>query len=204
MVELKIGGKRGCFTSEDKGERYSYPVITPSAARGILQSIFWKPEFEYEVINIKVLNPIKYFSIRTNEVKNKYSPGKEYINVVKSRTQRQTVGLRNLSYIISAEVNVPNDSYDLVSKYQDQFRRRVSRGSCWTRPYLGMIQYFAYFGDVTGDEVPIKNSMDLGKMLFDWDYTDLSHPKPIFFDAKMVNGVVEVPSNLYPRNTKGG
>ena len=178
--QVKVWGDRACFTRpETKVERVSYPVMTPSAARGIVEAIFWKPEFSWQVREVLVLKPILHFSILRNEVNDKMSirtakgwmkEGGGYF-AAEHRAQRHTLGLYNVAYIIKADVVLKTHADDQEAKYRDQFRRRVKRGQCYHRPYLGCREFAAGFTEPRGDERPIDLTDELGLMLFDLDYT---------------------------------
>ncbi len=207
-VEVKVWGEYACFTRpEMKVERVTYPVMTPSAARGILEAILWKPEFRWEVREIWVLNPIHYFSLVRNEVTARASVrtargwekrGGGYF-VEDDRTQRHTLALRDAAYVIRAEpVLKPHADAD-VAKYRDMFRRRVARGQCFHRPYLGCREFAAHFAPPDRTKRPLDLSMDLGNMLFDLRYS--AEPGglhvPVFFPAHVDGGVLRVPPDLY-------
>ncbi len=177
-LEVKVWGAFACFTRpEMKVERVSYPVMTPTAARGVLEAIFWKPEFTWRVREIVVLNPIRYFSIMRNEVKARASSrtaqgwavrGGGYL-ASEDRAQRHTLGLQDVAYLIRADA-VPKAAEDAPAKYRDQFRRRVDRGQCFATPYLGCREFAAHFAPPDGSERPQSGSMDLGRMVLDLDY----------------------------------
>src|SRR6266852_3706669 len=146
-VEVCVWGKLACFTRpEMKVERVSYEVITPSAARGVLEAIFWKPEFAWQVREIWVLKPIRHFSILRNEVNSKAvvstargwaeEGGGGYF-AEDDRAQRHTLALRDVVYLIKADIVLKPHATDDVAKYRDQFRRRINRGQCHSVPYLG-------------------------------------------------------------------
>jgi CRISPR-associated protein Cas5d len=209
-LEVKVWGEFACFTRpEMKVERVSYPVMTPSAARGLLEAIFWKPEFAWRVREIWVLKEIRHFSILRNEVNHKASPGVAmgwaekgggyFADDQDSRTQRHTLALRDVEYIIKADVVLLPHASDDVAKYRDQFRRRVSRGQCHHAPVLGCREFPAFFGPPAGDEKPIPLSDDLGLMLFDMDYAPdgSGRGKPRFFNARLDKGILKVPVELY-------
>src|SRR5262249_37571464 len=155
-------------------ERVSYSVMTPSAARGVLEAIFWKPEFRWVVRAIVVLKPIRHFSIVRNEVNHIASPasaqswprtgGGYFADKQENRAQRHTLGLREVAYIIRADVAIKAHATDDVAKYRDQFRRRVDRGQCYHRPYLGCREFAADFGPVDDSEAAIDHTDDLGRM----------------------------------------
>ncbi len=212
-VKVKVWGEIACFTRPDmKVERMSYRVMTPSAARGILCSVFWKPEFRWLIRRIKVLNPIRHISLRRNEVKSKISPGSVKIwmkkgeherffadDTKKNRTQRNTLALRDVSYIIEANVILKEHAKgEHPAKYRDQFRRRVNQGRCYRRPYLGCREFSAFFGPVEKEEKPINVSDELGRMLFDLDYeVENDRANPVFFNAQLDEGILNIPVEKY-------
>jgi CRISPR-associated protein Cas5d len=212
-VEVKVWGQYACFTRpEMKAERVSYPVVTPSAARGILEAIFWKPEFSWQVREIWVLKEIRHFSILRNEVNSKASvttaegwvaSGEGYF-AEEDRAQRHTLALRDVAYLIKADVALAPHATDDVAKYRDQFRRRVNRGECHHRPYLGCREFAAFFGPPDGSERPIDMSDDLGLILFDLDYAPDGSGRgaPRFFSARLEKGIVKVPPTLYSKRVE--
>lgn len=207
-LEVKVWGELACFTRpEMKVERVSYEVITPAAARGVLEAIFWKPEFAWRVREIWVLKPIRHFSILRNEVNSKAvvstargwaEEGGGYF-AEDDRAQRHTLALRDVAYLIKADIVLKPRATDDIAKYRDQFRRRVNRGQCHSVPYLGCREFAAYFGPPDGSEQPIALSDDLGQMLFDLDYASDGSGRgtPRFFSARLEAGVLRVPPELY-------
>lgn len=207
-VELKIWGDLACFTRpETKVERVSYPVMTPSAARGVLESIMWKPEIQWQVREISVLRPIRHLSILRNEVSTvasvasaqKWSVAGGGFYAEDDRQQRHTLALRDVGYIIRAvPVLVDPDQPHGVTKYVEIFKRRVERGQCFHRPYLGCREFAAHFG-VPNGYTPIDLDDDLGLILFDLDYADDKSGRgtPRFFHAKLEKGVLRIPADLY-------
>jgi CRISPR-associated protein Cas5d len=193
-VRVKVWGEYACFTRpEFKVERVTYSVMTPSAARGVLEAIFWKPEFTWRVRRVSVLNPVRYFSIQRNEVSGRMSSRSDSLSITDARTQRHTLALRDVAYVIEAEVELrEGSSYD-VAKYRDQFRRRVSKGQCFHRPYLGCREFSAFFGEPGAGEAPLDVSENLGLMLLDIDYASDGN-KPRFFEAQLESGVLSVPT----------
>ncbi|MBU1627091.1 type I-C CRISPR-associated protein Cas5c, partial [bacterium] len=178
LLEVKVWGEFACFTRpEMKVERVSYPMMTPSAARGILEAIFWKPEISWIVKEIWVLKPIQHFSILRNELSSKiaFSSAKKNLEVgggyfiEDDRTQRHTLALRAVEYIIKADFKIISTQNNFP-KYLDQFNRRVEKGQCFNAPYLGCREFTASFGKPDGTEKPIKHTDDLGRMLFDIAY----------------------------------
>lgn len=206
-LEVRVWGDFACFTRpEMKVERVTYPVMTPSAGRGVLEAIFWKPEFTWRVLEIHVLNEIRYFSILRNEVNTRASSraaaaweknGGGY-DATADRAQRHTLALRDVAYIIRAQVELRPDVTDDIAKYRDQFRRRVRDGRCFNTPYLGCREFSAGFAETDGSERPIDLVDDLGLMLLDLDYApDRSgRGTPRFFNAHLDHGILRVPSLL--------
>ncbi len=208
-LAVRVWGDFACFTRpEMKVERVSYPVMTPSAARGVLEAIFWRPEFAWVVEEIQVLRDVRYFSILRNEVKSRASARSAAdwqasgggFDVAESRTQRHTLALRDVAYTILASIAVKPGVESDVAKYRDQFRRRVHDGRCFTRPYLGCREFAADFGEPDPKELPIDRTEDLGPMLLDLDYpTDgSSRAEPRFFEARLTRGVLRVPTRGIP------
>jgi len=208
-LAVKVWGELACFTRpEMKAERVSYPVMTPSAARGLLEAIFWKPEFFWKVREIQVLKEIRYFSLVRNEVNKKANAdnaqswatkGEGFYCAEDDRAQRHTLALRDVCYIIKADVVLKEGIREDPAKYRDQFRRRVDKGQCFHRPYLGCREFAAKFSNPAGDEKPLALDMDLGRMLFDlvFEKNKTGRGKPRFFQAKLKSGVLNVPPELY-------
>ena len=203
-LSVRVWGDWACFTRpEMKVERVSYPVMTPSAARGVLEAIFWKPQFAWRVERIEVLNEIRYHSILRNEVSSRASErtarrwarqGGGYA-AAQDRTQRHTLALRDVAYVIHAQIDVDPMCGDNPAKFRDQFRRRVAKGRCFARPYLGCREFAADFAAPDGRERPIERTEDLGPMLLDLDYAadDSGRGTPRFFAAHLERGVLHVP-----------
>lgn len=207
-LEVKVWGGIACFTRpEMKVERVSYDVMTPSAARGVLEAIFWKPEFSWQVREIWVLNPIRHFSILRNETKSKavVSTARKWATdgggyfAEDDRAQRHTLALREVSYLIKADIVLKPHAIDNVAKYRDQFRRRVERGQCHHIPYLGCREFSAYFGPPDSSEQAIDFTDDLGRMLFDLDYASDESGRgiPRFFLSRLEAGVLKIPAELH-------
>lgn len=203
-LQVKVWGDYACFTRpEMKVERVSYPVMTPSAARGVLEAIFWKPEMTWRVTEIWVLAPIRYASILRNEINQKQSvrsaqawmrTGGGYV-AEGDRAQRHTLALRDVAYLIHAQIDLRPGVTDDPAKYRDQFRRRVVRGQCFSPPYFGCREFAASFGEPDGTERPIDLTDDLGRMLLDLDYADdgSGRGQPRFFAARLDGGILRVP-----------
>lgn len=204
-VEVKVWGSYALFTQpEMKVERMSYPCMTPSAARGILEAIFWKPEFQWEVEEIHILKPIRYQSVVRNEVTQVITDsikGKLSSNYYadEDRTQRHSLLLRDVAYRIRAHIRLRDHATEDVAKYRDMFRRRVKRGQCFQRPYLGCREFAAYFGEPTETDIPLPIHHEIGTMLFDMRYGSTAKEThiPVFFQASIRDGILHVPTQLY-------
>jgi len=210
-LEVKVWSDLACFTRpEMKVERVTYPVMTPSAARGVLEAIFWKPEFWWQVREIHVLKPIRYFSIVRNEtnsrqsdrVARKWTRSGEGYFADEDRAQRHTLALYDVAYRIKADIVLKPHAGADVAKYRDQFRRHVTRGQCQYQPYLGCREFSAAFGDPGVSDSPIDVTDELGLMLFDMRYKHDEHGygvsgEPMFFTAKLDHGVLRVPAEKY-------
>jgi CRISPR-associated protein Cas5d len=194
IVKVKISGEYACFTRPDlKVERLTYPCMTPSAARGILDSILWKPEFQWWIHRIQILKPINFFSVKRNEINSRQ--GKTPIIIEERRAQRHSIILKDVEYIIEASVYQKNfDKDNPPKKYAEMFKRRVRKGQCWRRPYLGTREFAAEFLPPDGTEQAISDSIPVGSMLFDIFYDEKGKPSPLFFyDVAVINGILECP-----------
>ncbi len=202
---LEVWGDYALFSRpEMKVERVSYDVITPSAARGILEAIYWHPEMKYEVLRIFVLNKIQFANIRRNEVSQKISAskvknfmkskkGELYIATSKNRTQRFSMVLKNVHYVIEAQLETSEEN---LAKVYHILERRLVNGQCYHTPYFGTREFPARF-KLCEDIRKIKTAYpdevrDLGFMLYDMDYSDSDNICPMFFRAKMENGIINV------------
>ena len=228
---LEVTGPYACFTRpEMKVERVSYDVMTPSAGRAIFEAILWKPAIRWLVNRIEVLAPIKWISVRRNEVGAVASPRKPGIFVEVERQQRAGLFLRDVTYRIHAEfefISPENRSEmgtgmqrglndvqedreprndETEAKYAAMFERRAMKGQCFNQPYLGCREFAAEFrlvDDQKEPSHPIAETRDLGWMLYDLDYTDPADPKPLFFRAKMENGMIHVPDRNNREEVRG-
>ena len=205
---LEVAGPFACFTRpEMKVERVSYDVITPSAARAVFESILWKPAVRWRVRRIEVLRPIRFINLRRNEVKSKIQTptvqqamsagsGALGINVEDDRVQRAGYFLRDVAYRLHADLSLAPHCTDPLAKYTEMFARRASKGQCVNQPYLGCREFAADFQLVTAESppaAPIPDTRELGWMLHDLDFTHPADPQPRFFNARMEQGVIEVP-----------
>lgn len=211
-VRLHVWGERACFTRPElKTERFSYDVITPSAARGILEAIHWKPAIRWCVDRIHVLKPIRFESIRRNEVAGKIpknSVSKAMQNgrtddlryfVDQHRQQRASTVLRDVGYVIEAHFEFTSraDDSDTPGKHLDIFNRRARQGQCFHMPCLGTREFPAAFELIESDEAmpgvdqSLAGERDFGFMVHDLDFANGKAPR--FFRARMVDGVIKVP-----------
>lgn len=206
---LEVWGPIACFTRPElKVERVSYDVITPSAARAIFEAIFWKPAIHWQVTKIEVLNPIKWTSIRRNEVG--ATASKNPIFIEEKRQQKNSLMLRDVRYRLYAKLefipmrkrkeqsDTENHPDENPAKYNAMFERRASKGQCFTQPYLGTRECSCSFRLVNFEtetlDNPIGESRDLGIMLYDMDFeANLNNPPATFYRAKMENGIIIVP-----------
>ena len=207
---LEVWGDMACFTRPElKVERVSYDVITPSAARAVFESIFWKDAIRWEVTKIEVLNPIKWTAIRRNEVGAVAGKNIKSIYIEEKRQQKNALLLKDVRYRIYAKLifipvrdrkNMKHDpgSDENPGKYNAMFERRAAKGQCFNQPYLGTREFAASFRLIdknAGDLRPaIDENRDFGIMLYDMDFSDIKNIQPMFYRAKMVQGAIMVPA----------
>lgn len=205
-VLLHVWGDFACFTRpEMKVERVSYDVITPSAARGIIEAIYWKPQIRWRIDRLHVLRPIRFTSLRRNEVASKVpvrgasgvaaamknGRGSLGLYIEEDRQQRAATILRDVAYVIEASFDLLDDSEE-PGKHLAMFERRAKKGQCFHRPYLGTREFDCHFEWV--DEPPaseLEGERDLGYMLHDIDFADGMTPR--FYRAVVRDGVIDVP-----------
>lgn len=211
---LEVNGPFACFTRpEMKVERVSYDVITPSAARAIFEAILWKPAIRWHVRRIEVLAPIRWISVRRNEVgavvsvasaksAMKRGSGNLALHVEDERQQRAGLFLRDVSYRLHADLEVLPDAgaNNPAPKFWEMFERRVGRGQCVNQPYLGCREFACDFRLAPSEGVAptIPETRDLGWMLYDLDFANAADPAPRFFRALLENGVLAVPNAESP------
>lgn len=209
-IRVEVWGDYALFTRpEMKTERVSYDVMTPSAARGLLESIYWHPGMKWCIDRIHVCSPIRFTNIRRNEVKDTISArkvktvmekgqGELYLATPESIQQRAAMVLRDVHYVIDAHFDLTENAApgDNAGKFQDIIKRRLERGQCYSMPYFGTREFPAHFRRCT--ELPpcpdeLKGVRDLGWMLLDMDYSDAQNITPRFFRASLTDGVLTVP-----------
>lgn len=205
-IKMEVWGEYACFTRpEMKVERVSYDVPTPSAARGMVESVYYHPGLKWHVDKIYVCKPIRFTNILRNEVASKISArnvlteanGKKrsYIDRNADIQQRATTMLRNVHYVIEAHFEMTDKANpsDNPGKFQDIVKRRLRSGQAYMQPYLGCRECTAHFRLWEGVEIPaIDETRDLGYMLYDMDYSDPENIQPMFFRAQMVHGVIDL------------
>ena len=208
-IRLYVWGDFACFTRpEMKVERVSYDVMTPSAARGIVEAVYWKPQIRWRITRIHVLRPIRFTSLRRNEVAGKASAasiaramkgggGRLALDIEEERQQRAATILRDVGYVIEARFDVVSGEEN-IAKHLAQFNRRARGGRCFHHPYLGCREFAADFALIEeGQPAPsvdptLAGERDLGYMLHDVDFDDDMTPR--FFRAVMRDGVIQVPA----------
>lgn len=232
-IHLRVWGDLACFTRpEMKVERVSYPVITPSAARGLLEAILYKPQFRWRVHRIAVRRPVRFLAFRRNEVKSKAAArNPQPILAEADRTQRNTLALRDVDYVIEASLELtslanlprrkppgedepPGD--DNLGKYYGMARRRIENGQCFSQPCFGCREFPAHFepADSTAMQVTAGQNpdTDLGLMLYDVFDLDAPYsggkaqarPQVTFFRARLENGLLNVPTWSEVKKQLGG
>lgn len=209
-ISLEVWGDYACFSRpEMKVERVSYDVITPSAARGLIEAIMWHPGMRWRIDRIQVCNPIRFTNIRRNEVKDVISSrnvrtvmergeGDLYLAASESIQQRAALILKDVRYVIDAHFEMTGQaaSGDNAGKFQEMTKRRIEKGQCYHQPCFGVREFPASFTMCT-EIIPcpeeLKGEKDLGWMLLDMDYSDTTNIRPVFFRAIMRDGVINVP-----------
>ena len=207
MIRAEFWGDLAVFSRPElKVERVSYDIITPSAARGMLEAVYFHPGMRYSIDRIYVCSPIEFTNIRRNEVKSKILASEVrraylgannpiFLDTTQDIQQRATMALKNVHYVIEAHFDMTDKANpsDNPGKFQDILKRRLRKGQCYSEPYLGCREFPASFRLWEGGEVlTISDTRDLGYMLYDMDYRDPGNIVPMFFRAKMVNGVVDL------------
>lgn len=205
MIQLEVWGPYALFSRPEMHvERVSYDVPTPSAARGIVEAIYYHPGLQWHIRRIYVLNPIRFTNIRRNEVKGKIlrddvynaiQGGKApFLATSQQIAQRAAMVLQDVHYVIEAEFTMTDRAApgDNPGKFQDIVTRRMAKGQCYHTPYFGCREFPAAFRAWQGGAIPtISTSCDLGFMLYDLDYSDPENITPTYFRAKLEHGVLD-------------
>lgn len=209
-IKLEVWGAYALFTRpEMKVERVSYDVMTPSAARGLIEAIYWHPGMRWCIDRIHVCAPIRFTNLRRNEVKSTIpartvhavmaqGKGELYLSTSKDIQQRAALLLRDVHYVIEAHFEMTEKAApgDNPGKFQDIVKRRIQKGQFYHQPCFGCREFPAQFrlcGEIPPCPAELKGPRDLGWMLYDMDYTDSENITPLFFRATLQNGVMEVP-----------
>ena len=207
MIQLEVWGPYALFSRPEMHvERVSYEVPSPSAARGLVEAVYYHPGLQWHIRRIYVLNPIRFTNIRRNEVKSKVLASDVYsamqgsgrpLSIVTSQqiAQRASMLLQDVHYVIEAEFTMTDRAApsDNPGKFQDIVTRRMAKGQCYHAPYFGCREFPAHFRAWPGGPIPtIQESRDLGFILYDFDYSDPKNITPLYFHAKMENGVINV------------
>lgn len=202
---VRARGEIACFTRpEMKVERVSYEVMTPAAARGLLEAVLWKPAIEWRIHAIEVLAPVRWISVRRNEVNSRASLDKRMIVVDEDRAQRNTVALRDVDYVIHASFAMTTRAgeSDNDRKFEEMFERRLEKGQHHSAPFLGCREFAAQLEPATDSLIPVEVDRELGWMFYDFDWSgfdgDGPHRQstartPLFFEACLTGGVLRVP-----------
>lgn len=205
MIQLEVWGPYALFSRPEMHvERVSYDVPTPSAARGMVEAIYYHPGLQWHIRRIYVLNPIRFTNIRRNEVKGKIlrddvynaiQGGKApFLATSQQIAQRAAMVLQDVHYVIEAEFTMTDRAApgDNPGKFQDIVTRRMAKGQCYHTPYFGCREFPAAFRAWQGGAIPsISTSCDLGFMLYDLDYSDPENITPTYFRAKLEHGVLD-------------
>lgn len=208
---LEVWGEYACFTRpEMKVERVSYDVMTPSAARGLIESIYWHPGIRWMVDRIHVLSPIRFTSVRRNEVKStvslsrasmvmKSGQGELYLDTSQDIQQRASLILRDVRYVIEAHFDILPEKAapgDNSGKFQDIVTRRIAKGQFYHQPCFGCREFPAHFApcqNIPPCPEELRGERDLGYLLYDMDYTNPEDIRALFFRASLRDGVLHVP-----------
>ena len=205
MIQLEVWGPYALFSRPEMHvERVSYDVPTPSAARGLVEAIYYHPGLQWHIRRIYVLNPIRFTNIRRNEVTDKIPydkvrkamQGGEIPSLITSQkiAQRAAMVLQDVRYVIEAEFTMTDRAApgDNPGKFQDIVTRRMAKGQCYHTPYFGCREFPAAFRAWQGGAIPtIDTSCDLGFMTYDFDYSDPENITPTYFRAKLEHGVLD-------------
>ena len=205
-MRIEVWGPYGCFSRpEMKTERVSYDIITPSAARGLVEAIYWHPGLKYHIDRIYLLSPIQFTNIRRNEVRSTLLASAA-LSAAKGGTppvlytsqdiqQRAAMVLQDVHYVIECHFTMTDKAApgDNPGKFQDILRRRLSKGQCYHQPCFGCREFPVNLREWPAGDIPAleEATQDLGFMLYDLDYSDPANIRSQFFRAKLVNGVMD-------------
>ena len=205
-IRIEVWGEYGCFTRPElKTERVSYDMITPSAARGLVQAIYWHPGMKYHIDRIYLLSPIQFTNIRRNEIRSTLlsssaltaAKGKAALPTLYTAAeiqQRAALILKKPHYVIECHFTLTSKAApgDNPGKFQDILRRRLKKGQCYHTPCFGCREFPARFREWTDETIPALDiTQELGFMLYDLDYSDPQNIHPQFFRARLEHGVMD-------------
>lgn len=213
-IRIEVWGDYACFSRPElKTERVSYDVMTPSAARGLVEAIYWHPGMKYTIDRIYLLSPIKFTNIRRNEVdavvsgtnirnilsydpndKKRKRPAPLELYTSENIQQRAALVLQDVHYVIECHFDMTDKavSGDNPGKFQDILRRRLNKGQCYHTPCFGCREFPAYFREWPSATVPtVPVTQDLGLMLYDMDYSNPEDIRAQFFRARIIDGVLD-------------
>lgn len=212
-LRFEVWGPYACFTNPAlKTERVSYAVPTPSAARGVVEAIFWKPEVSVVITRIEVLEPVRWMRLTRNEVTavvtddwvtKAMNDTSVRFDAAEVRDQRSTLLLRDVRYRISFQYVLRERADTPVAKYRDQFRRRLDRGAAYSQPFLGTREFSADFGPAT-DAPPVSWNSEKFIMLHSILYDERGGERYTWFPAEVAGGVLEVPAQGIELGTSAG
>jgi len=208
-IKIRVWGDYALFTRpEMKVERVSYDVITPSAARGIIEAVYWKPAICWKIDKIHVLNEIQFTNIRRNEVSEKISTREAerrmkgasdpfFLDATEKRQQRASMVLKNVHYIIEAHFEMTDraEQDESEEKHYNMIMRRLRKGQHYHAPYLGTREFPANIELLENGDIPrssLSGTRDLGWMLYDMNFSDPEDIRPRFFKAEMYDGVIDL------------
>ena len=212
-IVVRVWGDYACFTRpEMKVERVSYDIMTPSAARGIIEAIYWKPAITWIIDKIHVLNEIEFTNVRRNEVSKKISTdtvkqlmkkskGEMFFldsNDNRNRQQRAGMVLKNVDYVIEAHFDLKDESTEpdnSIEKHYNMILRRLRKGQYYHAPCLGTREFGANVALIEDEPIPksqLRGKRELGWMLYDMDYSDPKDIQPQFFNAELFDGILDL------------
>lgn len=209
-IRLRVWGDYALFARPEMSvERVTFDVMTPSAARGLVEAIYFHPGLRWHIDRIRVCRPIRFMNLRRNEVRATVNAnaartvmnrgrGQLYLSAPDEIQQRAALLLRDVEYVVEAHFDMTDRAApgDNPGKFQDIVRRRIERGQCYHQPYFGCREFPAQFapcGEIPPCPPELLGELDLGYMLWDLDYTDPQNIRPLFFRAKLRDGVLHVP-----------
>jgi CRISPR-associated protein Cas5d len=161
---IKVKGEYALFSRpETQAEPFSYPIMPPTAAEGLLEAIFWKPEFDWKILGIEILEPVQYANFTRNHIEKRQRPGKRLFSS-EMRVQTHQAVLKNVAYVIECDIELRPHATESIGKYCDQFERRMDSGGCFQQPFLGIREFIAEFSWADERECPWPDTRNCGQM----------------------------------------